>query len=283
MNRMKIVLILLATAKCGKLKDIVNQLSGMVTTKLNAIAKAAEPGFIKITSPLKPQEILPPKPLFILPMEIKARRKPPKYAFVQSGRGFPNYLDFNQANKMNPTENYQQLSDLGFGNLQKDISYNQYGFGSHLMSFPPQYPFGYVPPSYNPLLNGFNSYIPSTPLEAPNAPLKGRKLRSFFERLQQPGLTSGVAPVIPKIILTDKKDKQVVPDKMKNSMETEQSKENLDLFLDIQKELQNVRSLTLKINQEITEVNNKITKRSNEIGSKLSILERLKEETKRLE
>ena len=112
MNRMKIVLILLATAKCGKIAEMINKLSGLVGTKLNSIAKAAEPGFVNITSPLKPIEILPPKPVYFLPMNVMPRRKPPKYAFVQSGKTFPNYLDFNQANKMNPTENYQKLSEF---------------------------------------------------------------------------------------------------------------------------------------------------------------------------
>lgn len=291
MKRGLAMIFLLMIVSSNPLKKAAQILTDMITKKLNSITHAAQAGGIRVTPPPVPLEILPPKPIIVAPVMVKPKKRRTRRTFVYAGR-----------NRFQPpaTGLFQNLSQLPPGMIEQLSSRVQ--TARTLERFPPAFPYLQPPVPFvdppqpleeQPKKESDEIFVPSSEFtikmeETPSSPFQipdegQRKLARTYPQMILDKTNADFNTLTKHIVLSDKKVDQEESRDVTDKIEARQSKEDLDSFLDIVQGLGDIRSLTAEINQKIIELKNKMTLRSDSIGSKLSQLENLKQQTFRPE
>ena len=285
------MIFLLSLVSPNPLQRAAQIMTDMITKKLNSITHAAQAGGIRVTPPPVPLEVLPPKPIIVSTIMVKPKQKQTQKRFVYA----------KQNSSWSPMARFfESLSQYPPGMLEQVNGRAQ--VARTLERFPPISPYLQPPlplpePSQpleeQPKKESGEIFVPSSEFtikmeETPSSRLQfpgeeQRRLARVYPQMILDKTNADFNTLTKHIVLSDKKVDQEESRDVTDKIEARQSKEDLDSFLDIVQGLGDIRSLTVEINQKIIELKNKITLKSDSIGSKLSQLENLKQQTFRPE
>ncbi len=205
---------------------------------------------ITITPPPTPQEVLPPKPIIVMPLMVRQHAKKSKFAIIRTGRGYPNGMS-------SP-------------------------FQSNFSNLPPVYPFpgarslqpGMIPPQFP---NFYPSYYNNQP-DYSNITIDLPATRRKLSLGQQINVKS-ISQYIPELADSIRRPGELKESESEDKIKADLAKRS---FESMHNKIESVMSKIEEVNQNIEKMHSNLEEGYENMSGKLSKVEELKNKARKL-